>query len=161
MAEKEDAILALSSTYEALRAEAIKANEGPDGPLRLQCKQILDQINKLSGPVSIKIKIDTPDLPKAAGAWQLWKIILACTVAAPVALVMILLLYGISNGNSPENQRSIEQHNQLESMHKQSVIAWEQALARCKIQNPEPPGYQIPADYCRDKLQANGMVDPY
>jgi hypothetical protein len=148
MAEKEDAILALSSTYEALRAEAIKANEGPDGPLRLQCKQILDQINKLSGPVSIKIKIDTPDLPKAAGAWQLWKIILACTVAAPVALVMILLLYGISNGNSPESKAYNAQYRQEKEL-------WEQAYAACKIQNPN-------SQYdCKDKLVASGMKYPY
>lgn len=170
MSEKEDAIIALQSTYEALRAEAVKSNEGPNGPLRIQCNKILCQINKLSSPVSFDVVIKTPDLPKTAEAWQLWKVILACTVAAPVALVMLALLYATSNISNPNSKFRVEQDNSNSELrvkeynYEQEKELWEKTYAACKIKNWQRQ-QQINlvggGDFCKDKLVANGMKYPY
>ena len=154
MPEQDGTISALRSAYDALSAQSIKTNEGPNGPLRLQCKQILEQINHLSSPVSFKVKIDSSDIAKNSGAWQLWKTIIACTLAAPVGFIMLLLLHGLSVGNSPEFKRQIAQREEKTAL-------WNQAMAACELQNVKLPTGMMQSEYCKNKLLANGMVYPY
>ena len=118
------AIKALNDAYDSLAAEAVKMNEGPNGPLRLQCKQIEDQIKRLKNSGTFDVTIKTPDLPKTAEAWQLWKVILACTVALPVGFVMLLVIGALLNSNTPEFKRQ-------EALREQEQLIWKQAMAAC------------------------------
>ena len=145
------AIKALNDVYDSLAAQAVKMKEGPNGPLRLQCKQIEDQIKRLKNSGTFDITIKTPDLPKTAEAWQLWKVILACTVALPVGFVMLLVMWGLLRLNSPEYQMQ-------EALRKQEQLIWEQAMAACKNQNVNTIGAHT---YCKNKLIANGVKYPY
>jgi len=154
MPEREDSIRALRSAYEALSAQSIKTNEGPSGPLRLQCNQILEQINKPSSPVSVKVRIDGSDIAKTASAWQLWKTIIACALAAPIGFTMLVLLHGLSVGNSPEFKRQIAQREEKTAL-------WKQAMAACELQNVKLPTGMMQSEHCKNKLLANGMVYPY
>jgi sensor c-di-GMP phosphodiesterase-like protein len=151
MAEKEEAIRALWSTYDALKAGADKIKEGSNGPLRLQCKQIQDQIYKLTNSGAFDVTIKTPDLPKTVESWQLWKVILACTVAIPVGFVMLLVMWGLLRTNSPEYQRK-------EALRQQEQLIWEQAMAACENRNSNAIGAYT---HCRNYLIANGVKNPY
>ena len=145
------AIKALYDAYDSLAAQAVKMNEGPNGPLRLQCKQIEDQIKRLKNSGTFDVAIKTPDLPKTAEAWQLWKVILACTVALPVGFVLLLVMWSLLRSNSPEYQRQ-------EALRRQEQLIWKQAMAACKNQNVN---IIDPHTYCKNKLIANGVKYPY
>jgi len=151
MEEKEEAIRALWSTYDALKAGADKINEGSNGPLRLQCKQIQDQIYKLTNSGTFDVTIKTTDLPKTAESWQLWKVILACTVALPVGFVMLLIIGVLLNSNTPEFKRQ-------EALREQEQLIWKQAMAACENRNSNTIGAYT---YCKNYLIANGVKYPY
>ena len=144
------AIKALNDAYDSLAAQAVKMNEGPNGPLRLQCKQIEDQIKRLKNSGTFDVAIKTPDLPKTAEAWQLWKVILACTVAVPVGFVMLLVMWALLRLNSPTpSQAQWEKDKRI----------WDQAMAVCILKNPNIPSYYVD-DVCKNKLLANGLTKP-
>ena len=148
------AIKALNDAYDNLAAQSIKMNEGPNGPLRLQCKQIEDQIKKLKNSGTFDVTIQTPDLPKTAEAWQLWKVILACTVALPVGFVMLLVIGALLNSNTPEFKRQ-------EALREQEQLIWKQAMAACEnrnVNNVNTIGFN---NYCKNYLIANGVKYPY
>ena len=139
------AIKALNDAYDSLAAQAVKMNEGPNGPLRLQCKQIEDQIKKLKNSGTFDVTIKTPDLPKTAESWQLWKVILAWTVALPVGFFMLLIIWVLISFrlSPPESYR-------------QDALR-EQTMAACKIRNSNK--YDL-NEYCINYLRANGVKYP-
>ena len=144
------AIKALNDAYDSLAAEAVKMNEGPNGPLRLQCKQIEDQIKKLKNSGTFDVTIQTPDLPKTAEAWQLWKVILACTVALPVGFVMLLVMWVIVSPKTPTPSQA---------QYARDKRAWDQAMAVCELQNSKISYYEV-SNFCENKLLANGLTKP-
>jgi len=147
------AIKALNDAYDSLAAQAVKMNEGPNGPLRLQCKHIEDQIKKLKNSGTFDVTIKTSDLPKTAESWQLWKVILAWTVALPVGFLMLLIIWALISIrlSAPELKRE-------EALRKQEQQIWEQAMAACELRNRNAFDAYT---YCKNNLIANGVKYPY
>ena len=154
------AIKALNDAYDSLAAQAVKMNEGPNGPLRLQCKHIEDQIKKLKNSGTFDVTIKTSDLPKTAESWQLWKVILAWTVALPVGFLMLLIIWALISIrlSAPELKREGALREQKEALREQEQQIWEQAMAACELRNRNAFDAYT---YCKNNLIANGVKYPY